>query len=154
MLAAVGSDLDFRWRDARHHQCLHFVTARRASTPNEHGNIAVFLAFRRDSRRVCLLPCLFAESAMLRIITERSGDAYRLELHGRITGDWIAVLERQWREIRDAAPSALVRVGLSNVVFIDADGEQLLRRMAQSGVQFDGAGVMNRYVIEKVSGGV
>ena len=43
---------------------------------------------------------------------------------------------------------------MSNVVFIDADGEQLLRRMAQSGVEFDGAGVMNRYVIEKVSGGV
>jgi len=91
---------------------------------------------------------------MLRIITEQNGDGYRLELHGRITGDGLAVLERHWREIREAAPSALVRVGLSNVVFIDADGEQLLRRMAQSGVKFDGAGVMNRYVIEKVSGGV
>jgi hypothetical protein len=91
---------------------------------------------------------------MLRIITERRGNAYCLELHGRITGDWVAVLERQWREIREAAPSALVGVGLSNVVFIDAGGEQLLRRMAQSGVKFDGTGVMNRYVIEKVSGGV
>jgi hypothetical protein len=91
---------------------------------------------------------------MLRIITERSDGHYRLELHGSITGDWIAVLERHWREICDGAPSALVRVGVSNVVFIDADGEQLLRRMAQSGVEFDGAGVMNRYVIEKVSGGV
>jgi deoxyadenosine/deoxycytidine kinase len=40
------------------------------------------------------------------------------------------------------------------VVFIDADGEQLLRRMAQRGVAFEGAGCMNRYVIEKVSGGM
>ena len=91
---------------------------------------------------------------MLRIITERNGDGYRLELHGHISGDWIAVLERHWRHLREAAPSALVRVGLSNVVFIDADGEQLLRRMAQSGVEFDGAGVMNRYVIQKVLRGV
>ena len=91
---------------------------------------------------------------MLRIITEQKDGAYRLELHGSITGEWIAVLERHWQEIRDAAPSALVGVGVSHVVFIDADGEQLLRRMAQSGVEFDGAGVMNRYVIEKVSGGV
>jgi hypothetical protein len=91
---------------------------------------------------------------MLRIITEQGDGAYRLELHGGITGAWITVLERQWLEIRDAAPSALVRVGLSNVVFIDACGEQLLRRMARSGVAFDGAGVMNRYVIEKVTGGV
>ena len=38
----------------------------------------------------------------------------------------------------EAVPSAIVTVGLSNVVFIDADGEQLLRRMAQRGVEFDG----------------
>ena len=91
---------------------------------------------------------------MLRIITEQSGGTYRLELHGSITGDWIGVLERQWREIFKAAPSAIVTVGLSNVAFIDADGELLLRRMAQRGVDFDGAGCMNRYVIEKISGGV
>ena len=91
---------------------------------------------------------------MLRIITEQSGGTYRLELHGSITGDWIGVLERHWREILKAAPSAIVTVGLSNVAFIDADGEHLLRRMAQRGVEFDGAGCMNRYVIEKISRGV
>lgn len=36
-------------------------------------------------------------------------------------GDWVVVLERQWREVREAAPSALVRVDMSDVVFIDAD---------------------------------
>jgi anti-anti-sigma regulatory factor len=91
---------------------------------------------------------------MLRIITEQSGDGYRLELHGSISGDWIAVLERQWREIRAAERSARIRVDLSHVEFIDADGEQLLRRMVHGGVHIDGTGVMNRYVIEKVSGGV
>jgi hypothetical protein len=90
---------------------------------------------------------------MLRIMTEQNGDTLRLELHGRIAGEWIGVLERHWREIREATPSALVTVGLSNVLFIDADGQQLLRRMAGSGVTFDGDGCMNRYVIEKVSGG-
>jgi hypothetical protein len=89
---------------------------------------------------------------MLRIITEHRCGTYRLELHGSITGDWIAVVERHWRGILEAAPSAIVIVGLSNVVFIDADGEQLLRRMAQRGVAFEGVGCMNRYVIEKVSG--
>jgi hypothetical protein len=91
---------------------------------------------------------------MLRIITDIRGDTSRLELHGSITGDWIAVLERHWREILEAAPSAVVIVGLSNVVFIDADGEQLLRCMAQRGVALEGEGCMNRYVIDKLSGGV
>jgi hypothetical protein len=91
---------------------------------------------------------------MLRIITEQTGGTYRVELHGSITGDWIAVLERHWLGILKAAPFAIVTVGLSNVVFIDADGEQLLRCMAQRGVTFEGAGCMNRYVIERVSGGM
>jgi hypothetical protein len=91
---------------------------------------------------------------MLRIITEQRGPLFRLELHGTVAGEWIDVLERHWREILDAAPSARLTVGLSNVAFIDTAGEELLRRMAEHGVEFDGAGLMNRYVIEKISGGL
>jgi len=91
---------------------------------------------------------------MLRIITEQSGGTYRFELHGSLTGEWVGVLERHWCEIHHIAPASLVTVGLSNVGFIDAEGEQLLRRMAQRGVEFDGDGCMNRYVIEKIAGGV
>ena len=91
---------------------------------------------------------------MLRIITTQRGTTYRLELHGSIAGEWIAVLEQHWREILHTVPSALVTVDLSNVVFIGRDGEELLRRMAESGVKLDGSGCMNRYVIAKISGGV
>ena len=91
---------------------------------------------------------------MLRIITEQSGGTYRFELHGSLTGDWVGVLERHWREIQDGAPASLLTVSLSNVGFIDVKGEQLLRRMAQRGVEFDGDGCMSRYVIDKISGGV
>jgi hypothetical protein len=90
---------------------------------------------------------------MLRIITEQHGGAYRLELHGSIAGDWIAVLEQHWREILQSSPSAVVSVGLSNVVFIDPGGEQLLGCMAQRGVAFEGGGCMNRYVIDRLTGG-
>ena len=113
----------------------------------------MFLPLKPRSQRVCLLPFTGAETAMLRIMTEQSGDAFRLELHGRITGEWIGVLEHHWRKIRAATPSAIVTVGVSNVLFIDSDGQQLFRRMADSGAKFDGHGCMNRYVIEKVSGG-
>jgi hypothetical protein len=93
-------------------------------------------------------------TAMLRIITTNRGTTYRFELHGTIAGEWIAVLERHWRDILNAVPSATIAVGLSNVVFIDRNGEELLRRMAGRGVKLDGAGLMNRYVIERISGGV
>lgn len=85
---------------------------------------------------------------MLRVITERLGDRYTLDLHGRLGGEWVAVLERHWRSIMRTLPTARVTLVLSNVDFIDPDGERLLRRMAQDEVDFVVAGCMNRYVIE------
>ena len=89
---------------------------------------------------------------MLRIITEQRNNIYRLELHGTVADEGIGVLERHWLSIFDKAPSAIVTVDLSNAEFIDPDGERVLRRMAKCGVEFEGAGCMNRYVIEKISG--
>jgi len=91
---------------------------------------------------------------MLRIITERRGRTIRLDLHGTIAGEWIEILDRHWRDVLALQPAARVAVGLSNVSFIDNAGEALLRRMAEAGVEFDGTGLMNRYVIEKISGGL
>ena len=91
---------------------------------------------------------------MLRIITEQRGKAFRLELHGTVADEGIAVLEQHWRGIVAKAPSAIFNVDLSNVVFIDTHGQRLLQRMAQCGVEFDATGCMNRYVIERIAGGV
>ena len=87
---------------------------------------------------------------MLRVITERLGDSYRLDLHGTLGGEWVSVLEQHWRSIMDHLPSATVTVVLSNVDFIDPDGEQLLQRMVDDDVEFVVAGCMNRYVIDRL----
>jgi hypothetical protein len=91
---------------------------------------------------------------MLRIITEQRGPTIRLELHGTIAGEWIDVLHRHWRDLLASQPGVPVAVGLSNVEFIDNAGEALLRQMVETGVEFDGTGLMNRYVIEKICGGM
>ncbi len=87
---------------------------------------------------------------MLRVITEREGDTYRLVLHGMLGGEWVPMLEQHWRAIVDAAPSARVTLVLSEIEFIDPEGEQLLRRMVDGGVEFVVSGCMNRYVVEKL----
>jgi hypothetical protein len=87
---------------------------------------------------------------MLRVITERQGDRYRLDLHGTLGGEWVAVLEQHWRSIMDDVPSAKLTLVLSNVDFIDPDGERLLHRMADDEVEFVVAGCMNRYVIDSL----
>jgi len=87
---------------------------------------------------------------MLRVITDRQGDNYRLDLHGVVGGEWVAVLEQHWRSIVRELPSAKVTLVLSNVDFIDRDGEQLLRRMADDDVAFVVAGCRNRFVIDSL----
>src|SRR5512139_3009137 len=86
---------------------------------------------------------------MLRVITVKRGGVYRLELHGMLGGEWVPLLEQHWRAIVDGVP-ATVTVVLSNVDFIDPDGERLLRRMADAGVRFVVSGCMNRYVVEQL----
>jgi hypothetical protein len=93
----------------------------------------------------------YDESAsMLRVITERQGDRYRLDLHGTLGGEWVPVLEQHWRSIMHDVPSAKLTLVLSNVDFIDPEGEQLLHRMAGDDVEFVVAGCMNRYVIDSL----
>ena len=67
-------------------------------------------------------------ASMLRVITERQGDRYRLDLHGTLGGEWVVVLDQHWRSIMADVPSAKLTLVLSNVDFIDPDGEQLLHR--------------------------
>jgi hypothetical protein len=87
---------------------------------------------------------------MLRVITQRLGDRYTLDLHGRLGGQWVAALEQHWRTILSDVPSGRVTLVWSNVDFIDSDGEGLLQRMADSNVEFVVSGCMNRYVIDNL----
>jgi len=87
---------------------------------------------------------------MLRVITERQGNRYRLDLHGTLGGEWVGVLEQHWRSITQAAPTARVTLVLSNVEFIDPEGEQLLQGMADEDVEFVVAGCMNRFVVDRL----
>jgi hypothetical protein len=87
---------------------------------------------------------------MLRVITDRQGDSYRLDLHGLLGGEWVPLLEQHWRSLMRSLPSAKVTLVLSNVNFIDPHGERLLQRMADEGVEFVVAGCLNRYVIDNL----
>jgi hypothetical protein len=91
---------------------------------------------------------------MLRVITERYGNSYRLDLHGTLGGKWVTVLEQHWRSIMDDVPPAKVTLVLSNVDFVDPDGEQLLRRMGDDNVEFVVAGCLNRYLIDSLKPGL
>jgi hypothetical protein len=87
---------------------------------------------------------------MLRIETEERGDHCTIALHGSIAGEWVPLLDRYWRRIADSAPAARVKAVLTDVSFIDPDGERLLERMCRSGVELVASGCMNRHLIARI----
>src|SRR3954452_25106297 len=104
-------------------------------------------AVRREVPRVC------EGASMLRVITDRQGNRYRLDLHGTLGGDWVGVLEQHWRSIMHDVPFAKVTLVLSNASYIDSEGERLLHRMASEDVEVIVAGFMNQYVIDSLRSG-
>jgi ABC-type transporter Mla MlaB component len=87
---------------------------------------------------------------MLRVETEQHGDRYRLTLHGSLTGEWVAVLERYWKTLVRSVPSARITVELSDVSFIDRAGEGLLERIWRRGAKFVASGCVNRHVVDTI----
>jgi hypothetical protein len=86
---------------------------------------------------------------MLRVAIEQLRDTVRFDLHGTLGGEWVPLVEQQWRSIVNGhGVSPKVTVVLADVDFIDADGVRLLRRMADRGAEFVVSGCMNRYVID------
>lgn len=84
---------------------------------------------------------------MLRIDIEQHGDRFTISLHGSVAGEWVPVLDRYWQGLADSVPSARITAELSDVSFIDADGQRLLERMWRRGVEFMASGCMNRHIV-------
>ena len=62
-------------------------------------------------------------------MTDQHGGEFKLSLHGSVTGEWVALLERYWRQLADTIPTARIKAILTDVQFIDGAGERLLSRM-------------------------
>jgi hypothetical protein len=87
---------------------------------------------------------------MLRITIHKDAAATRFALEGKLVGDWVSELERCWLQ---AAASPPIRVELTDVSFVDRAGEELLARMAATGVELSAADVLTRALVEEILAG-
>jgi anti-anti-sigma regulatory factor len=65
-------------------------------------------------------------------MSTEDGGVRTLELHGRLTGQWVAELER---EILRSSRSLRLRLDLAGVQFADGRGVQLLRDLRRDGAE-------------------
>jgi hypothetical protein len=87
---------------------------------------------------------------MLRIDTVETGPAITLELHGRLIGPWVPLLETLWRSTEGAGRS--IAVDLTDVTAIDGAGCYLLRLMGANGVRLAGGGIGIRALLDDEEG--
>jgi len=86
---------------------------------------------------------------MLRVTVNKKDSVETWELEGKLSGEWVAELERCWKE-RTPQAGVTVQVHLKAVSYLDGPGKQLLAEMHASGVEIKGCGCMARAVVEDI----
>jgi anti-anti-sigma regulatory factor len=93
------------------------------------------------------------EKAMLKIDTIETDAAITLELHGRLIGPWVPLLETLWKSKEGRASGRTVVVDLTDVTGIDDAACYLLRLMEAKNVTLSGGGIGIRALLGDDKGG-
>ena len=68
-------------------------------------------------------------------LAAETGASWVLRLEGRLQGEWVKELRREWLRLRDADDAVPISVELEGVEFVDATGKLLLAEMHRAGVR-------------------
>jgi len=88
---------------------------------------------------------------MLKITLQNEAGVLAFQLEGKLAGPWVQELERCWRSALDTRQGDPMRVDLSAVTFIDADGKALLARMYREGAELVASGCLNTCIVEELT---
>jgi RND family efflux transporter MFP subunit len=91
------------------------------------------------------------ENSMLKVNFSQTAAEEKWILHGRLSGPWVDELRTCWKVNHCTDTGRACIVDLNEVTFIDKNGEQLLRMLAEDGAQFTGSGTYIKHVIELLS---
>lgn len=87
---------------------------------------------------------------MFKVTVRQANTNETWEIEGKLSGDWVAELERCWKERLTPAGIPL-QIQLKAVSYIDAAGKELLMRMHGSGVEIVGCGCMTKAVVDEIT---
>ncbi len=84
---------------------------------------------------------------MLRVTAHNGAETWRLQLEGKLAGEWVAEAERTWVNAPAGKP---VEVDLRGVTATDSAGTSLLQRMHAAGARLTAEGVAMRALVDEV----
>lgn len=73
-------------------------------------------------------------------------------LCGQLAGPWVQEFRSCWEHVRSLAAGSNSVVDLSDVTFIDEEGEKLLSEMRTAGVEFVATGVETKHLLDNLKG--
>ena len=86
---------------------------------------------------------------MLKITKRADAKGTTFVLEGKLAGPWVKELEVC--RSADARQLRSLRVDLSAVTFIDAEGKALLRQMYREGAELIASGCLNKCIVEEIT---
>ena len=89
---------------------------------------------------------------MLKITVQDSAEGAVLVLEGRLVGPWVAELERVCSEQNALKSAQRLAIDLCELTGMDNAGELLLRELYERGAALRCSDVMNRYLVERMTG--
>jgi hypothetical protein len=87
---------------------------------------------------------------MLRITNTGTANEQRWTVCGRLTRPWVEELRSAWQLARLQSPGRKCVVDITDVIFIDEEGEELLRAMNADGARFVARGVDTKHLLDNL----
>jgi hypothetical protein len=88
---------------------------------------------------------------MLRISIHDNPCGLTFQLEGRLAGAGLRVLEECWQSALARQRSAILRVDLTGVTFIDAAGKECLAAMHRQGADFIAADCLTKAIVAEIT---
>jgi ABC-type transporter Mla MlaB component len=88
---------------------------------------------------------------MLRITVQDMPRAITFQLEGRLTGPWLAELEKCWQDSLSVEGRLTVRVDLTGVTYIDAEGKACLTAMYRGGAELIAKDCLIKAIVAEIT---
>jgi ABC-type transporter Mla MlaB component len=90
------------------------------------------------------------QAAMLKITLHDSAGELRFRLEGRLAGPWVGELRQCWQTALSTVQGRKTTVCLSEVDYVDTDGQSLLTEMHRQGVVLQAKTPLIRALVQEI----
>jgi ABC-type transporter Mla MlaB component len=90
---------------------------------------------------------------MLKITTVMAEQQTTLNLTGKLSGPWVAELNRHWQCVAVFQRRGVLIVNVTDVTFMDAEGQALLTEMWRAGVELHTTDCFTKAIVDRIVAG-